>query len=238
MINSASCLLSPLHIGTRPQGLWSPAVASQRSAGGAGGTPTMSTWSSPSPRRAPWTAAPANTFPTATTPTALTCLTLTLVRAHTQLCSARSPTYCTRPQTKAHTQQHTQTGISRLKSSLSAWSRCALRSDLLGLVWRSMFTQSLSDNIHFLCQTDSDGCAWMKHFHTLKVYINILNHLNDLSLFPWGLVFYSPTCTKRKCHCVLRLYQNPPWPTALRWRRWPSSPTSYWSWMPGPTLLL
>lgn len=80
----SSCC-STLHIDTRAQELWLPAVANQRSAGGDGGMPTTSTWFSPSLRPAPWTAAAVDIFQTAATPTAQTYPILILVRTHNQL---------------------------------------------------------------------------------------------------------------------------------------------------------
>lgn len=70
--------------GTRQRGQWLPVVGSQRWAGGAGGMQMTNTSSSPSLRRAPWTAAPKNITPMEeATPMATTCLTQTSVRAQT-----------------------------------------------------------------------------------------------------------------------------------------------------------
>lgn len=146
-------LPDPPHTGTRPQELWSPAAASQRSAGGAGGTLMMSTWSSPLPRPALWTAAPANTFPTAATPTALTCLIQTLVTAHTHW-----HTVYTHFQLTAHPPPHTD-GYFQAEVLLSAGAADAVvQSDLLGLVWSSRLTQTdrsqellMSDTFWWMC---------------------------------------------------------------------------------------
>lgn len=194
----------PPHIGTRPRGLWSPAAASQRSAGGAGGMLTTSTWSSPLPRPAPWTAAPASTFPTAATPMALTCLILTLVRARTQPASlhplTHSLTYCRHPHTNTHFQlsthlpQHTERYFHAEVWLSARKADTAVLSDLLGPVWSSWFKQTHTDHVYHLCQTDPDGRAWMKHLVlVLIVYLFFFNYYdNDLSAIPLSPCMIQP----------------------------------------------